>query len=43
VVIATIIYIAVALVVTGMVPYQDISVDAPISNVFHKINMKVLS
>lgn len=38
-VIATVLYIAVAVVMVGMVPYTKISVDAPLSSAFHLIGL----
>jgi len=38
-VICTILYIAVAAVLTGMVPYQKINVDAPVSDAFKQIGL----
>ncbi|NHQ61252.1 amino acid permease [Chlorobium sp. BLA1] len=38
-VICTILYIAVAAVITGMVPYNLISIDAPVSNAFKQVGI----
>ncbi len=38
-VICTLLYIAVAAVVTGMVPYNQISIDAPVSNAFMQVGI----
>lgn len=38
-VICTILYIAVSAVITGMVPYNKIDIDAPISNAFKQVNL----
>lgn len=35
----TILYIAVAAVLTGMVPYTDIKIDAPVSNAFERVGL----
>jgi APA family basic amino acid/polyamine antiporter len=38
-VICTILYIAVAAVLTGMVPYNKINVDAPVSDAFRQVGL----
>ena len=38
-VVCTILYIAVAAVITGMVPYNKISIDAPVSNAFMQVGI----
>lgn len=38
-VICTVLYIAVAMVITGMVPYDQINIDAPVSNAFKQIGI----
>jgi basic amino acid/polyamine antiporter, APA family len=38
-VICTILYIAVATVITGMVPYDQINIDAPVSNAFKQVGI----
>jgi len=38
-VICTVLYIAVAAVITGMVPYQQINIDAPVSNAFKQVGL----
>ena len=38
-VLCTVLYIAVALVITGMVPYQQINIDAPVSNAFKQVGI----
>ncbi|MFH1263999.1 MAG: amino acid permease [Pseudomonadota bacterium] len=37
--ICTVLYIAVSLVLTGMVPYQEINIDAPVSRAFAQVGM----
>jgi amino acid transporter len=43
IIICTVLYIAIALVLTGMVSYKDLSVGDPLAFVFNKLNMKWLS
>jgi len=38
-IICTILYIAVAAVITGMVPYNNINIDAPVSNAFMQVGI----
>ena len=38
-VVCTLLYIAVALVITGMVPYDKINIDAPVSNAFKQVGI----
>ncbi len=38
-VVCTILYIAVATVITGMVPYNQINIDAPVSNAFKQVGI----
>lgn len=38
-VICTVLYIAVAAVITGMVPYNQLSIDAPVSNAFKQVGL----
>ncbi len=38
-VICTVLYIAVAMVITGMVPYNQINIDAPVSNAFKQVGI----
>jgi len=38
-VLCTVLYIAVAAVLTGMVPYQDINIDAPVSDAFRQVGL----
>jgi len=38
-IVCTILYIAVAAVITGMVPYNKISIDAPVSNAFMQVGI----
>jgi basic amino acid/polyamine antiporter, APA family len=38
-IVCTILYIAVAAVITGMVPYDKISIDAPVSNAFMQVGI----
>jgi APA family basic amino acid/polyamine antiporter len=38
-VICTVLYIAVAVVLTGMVPYNEIDLDAPVSNAFARVGL----
>ncbi len=38
-VICTVLYIAVATVITGMVPYSQITIDAPVSNAFSQVGI----
>jgi APA family basic amino acid/polyamine antiporter len=38
-IICTVLYIAVAAVITGMVPYQQINIDAPVSNAFKQVGL----
>ncbi len=38
-VVCTILYIAVAMVITGMVPYNQINIDAPVSNAFKQVGI----
>jgi basic amino acid/polyamine antiporter, APA family len=37
--ICTVLYIAVAVVITGMVPYNQINIDAPVSNAFKQVGI----
>ncbi|NTV99379.1 MAG: amino acid permease [Chlorobiaceae bacterium] len=37
--ICTVLYIAVATVITGMVPYNEINIDAPVSNAFKQVGI----
>lgn len=43
IIICTILYIAIALVLTGMVSYKELAVGDPLAFVFHKLNLKWLS
>ncbi|MBK8444820.1 MAG: amino acid permease [Sphingobacteriales bacterium] len=43
IIICTILYIAIALVLTGMVPYHQLGVNDPLAFVFEKVNLKWLS
>ena len=38
-VLCTILYIAVAAVLTGMVPYNKINIDAPVSDAFRQVGL----
>ncbi|UWX58666.1 amino acid permease [Chlorobaculum sp. MV4-Y] len=38
-IICTVLYIGVATVITGMVPYQEINIDAPVSNAFKQVGL----
>jgi APA family basic amino acid/polyamine antiporter len=38
-IICTVLYIAVAAVITGMVPYDKINIDAPVSNAFRQVGL----
>lgn len=38
-IICTVLYIAVATVITGMVPYQQINIDAPVSDAFKQVGL----
>jgi APA family basic amino acid/polyamine antiporter len=38
-IICTVLYIAVATVITGMVPYDQINIDAPVSNAFKQVGL----
>lgn len=38
-IITTVLYIAVALVITGMIPYSKIDIDAPVSNAFKQVGL----
>jgi len=38
-VVCTLLYIAVAMVITGMVPYNQINIDAPVSNAFKQVGI----
>jgi APA family basic amino acid/polyamine antiporter len=38
-ILCTVLYIAVAAVITGMVPYDKISIDAPVSNAFKQVGL----
>lgn len=43
IIICTVLYIAIALVLTGMVSYKELAVGDPLAFVFHKLNLKWLS
>ncbi len=43
IIICTILYIAIALVLTGMVPYSELNVGDPLLFVFEKLNLKMMS
>ena len=43
IIICTILYVAIALVITGMVSYKELSVGDPLAFVFEKLNLKWLS
>ncbi|HEY6142439.1 MAG TPA: amino acid permease [Flavobacterium sp.] len=43
IIICTILYIAIALVLTGMVSYSELNVGDPLAFVFHKLNLKWMS
>jgi len=43
IIICTILYVLIALVLTGMVSYSSLGVDDPLAFVFHKLNVKWLS
>ena len=38
-IVCTLLYIAVAMVITGMVPYNQINIDAPVSNAFKQVGI----
>lgn len=38
-VVCTVLYVAVAAVVTGMVPYNELNIDAPVSNAFGRVGL----
>lgn len=39
-VICTVLYVAVAAIITGMVPYQQINIDAPVSDAFRQVGLE---
>lgn len=43
IIICTVLYIAIALILTGMVSYKELAVGDPLAFVFHKLNLKWLS